>query len=76
MLCASNSDLDEQLSERRMGEVVFGTRERNLGVARDLDLARPFAAVGDREAAHLDVVLGRHGDLHLGLEVSVPLTER
>ena len=40
--------LDEQLAERRMREVVGGQAEHELGVARDLDLARPRAAVRER----------------------------
>ena len=68
--------LDEQLAERRVGEIVLGTREHDLGVAGDLDLARPVAAVGDRQPAHLDVVFRRHGDLQLRLEVAVAAPER
>jgi hypothetical protein len=30
-----------------MGEIVLGTCEHDLGVAGDLDFARPVAAVGD-----------------------------
>ena len=48
-----------------------GRASDDLGVAGDLDLARPIAAVGDRQAAHFDVVLGRHGDLQLRLEIAV-----
>ena len=33
------------------------------------------AAVGDRQPPDLDVVLGRHGDLELGLEVAVAAAE-
>ena len=68
--------LDEQLAERRVGEVVLGTRQHDLGVAGDLDLARPIAAIGDRQAPHLDVVFRRHGDLQLRLEVAVAPAER
>ncbi len=58
----------EQLAERRVREVVRGQAEHQLGVARDLDLARPRAAVREREAAHLDVVLRRHRDLEQRLD--------
>ena len=68
--------LDEQLAEGRMREIVLGTRQHDLGVARDLDLARPIAVIGDRQPAHLDVVLGRHRDLELRLEVAVARAER
>ena len=75
-LCAIELGLDEQLAERRVREVVLGTRQHDLGVAGDLDLARPVAAVGDRQPPHLDVVLGRDGDLELRLEVAVAPAER
>ena len=60
--------LDEQLAERRMGEVVLGPPEHDLGVARDLDLPRPIAGVGHRQAANLDVVLDRDHHLEHGLD--------
>ena len=68
--------LDEQLAERRMREVVLGRCQHHLGIARDLDFARPVAAVGDRQPPHLDVVFGRDGDLQLRLEVAVAAAER
>ena len=48
--------LDKELRKRGMREVILWTRERDLAVAGDLDLARPVAAVGNRQAPHLDVV--------------------
>ena len=68
--------LDEQLAERRMREVVLRTRQHDLRVAGDLDLARLRAAVGDRQPPHLHVVFRRHGDLELRLDVGVAAAER
>ena len=67
---------DEQLAERRVGEVVLGPRQHDLRVAGDLDLARPRAPVGDRQPADLDVVLGRDRHLQLRLEVAGARAER
>ena len=58
----------EQLAERRVRKVVRGRAEHQLGVARDLDLARPRAAVRQRDTAHLHVVLGRYRDLEQRLD--------
>ena len=63
--------LDEQLAERGMGQVVGGRGEDDLGVARDLDLARPIAVVGHGQPAHLHVVFGRDGDVELRGDVVV-----
>ena len=68
--------LDEQLAERRVREVVLGTRQHDLGVAGHLDLARLRAAVGDRQPPHLHVVFRRHGDLELRFDVGVAAAER
>ena len=68
--------LDEQLAERRVREIVLGTRQHDLRVAGDLDLARLRAAVGDRQTPHLHVVFGRHGDLELRLDVAIAAAER
>ena len=54
---------DEQLPERRMGQVVGQGRERDLAVARDLQFAGTIAQVRDREPPHLDVVLRGDGDV-------------
>ena len=61
--------LDEELAEDGMGQ-VFGDRgQGDLGVARDLELARPVALVGHGQAAHLDVVLGGDRDVELRRDV-------
>src|SRR6266545_1024697 len=38
-----------------VGQVLADRRQGDLGVARDLELARPVALVGHGQAAHLDV---------------------
>ena len=68
--------LHEQLAERGVGQVVGGGGEDDLGVARDLDLARAIAMVGHREPPHLDVVFGRYRDVELGRDVVVAPVER
>ena len=67
--------LEEQLEERRVGEIVGGRREHDLDQARHLDLAQAVAAVDQRDAPHLDVVLGRHRDLEPGLDAVVRAVE-
>ena len=57
--------LHEQLAERWMGQVIGRRAEHDLGVAGDLDLARPPAAIGQRQASNLHIVLGRHHDVEL-----------
>ena len=49
--------LQEQLAEGGVGEIVGREAEDRLGVARDLDLPGPVAAVGEGESPHLHVVL-------------------
>ena len=68
--------LDEQLPERGVGEVVLRAGQHDFRVAGDLDFARPIAAIGDREAAHLDVVFRRHRHLQLRFEIAVAPAER
>jgi hypothetical protein len=55
--------LHEELAESRVGQIVRGRREDDLGIARHLDLARPVASIGHSEPPHLGVVFGRNGDL-------------
>ncbi len=67
--------LEEQLEERRVREIVGGGPEHDLDQARDLDLAQAVAAVDQRDAADLDVVLGRHDDLEPRLDAVVRALE-
>ena len=43
-------------------------RQHQLGVGRHLDVARPVAVVGDRDAADLGVVFGRDEHFQRGRE--------
>ena len=52
-----------------------GGASDDLGVARDLDLARAVAVVGHGQPAHLDVVLGGDRDVELGRDVVVAAPE-
>ena len=63
--------LDEQLAEGRVRHVVFLTPEHDLGVARDLDLSRTLALVGEREASDFHVLFGRDDHLELRLDAVV-----
>ena len=62
---------DEQLAERRVGEVVGRGREDDLGVAGHVELADARAVVADRDPPHLDVVFGRDRDVELCRQVLV-----
>jgi len=66
---------DEDLAERRMGEVVRRRREHDLGVARHVDLADARAVIADGNPAHFDVVFDRHGDIQLCRDRVVPPPE-
>ncbi len=68
--------LEEQPSEGGVGQVVRCRGEHDLGVARDLDLAGSVAVVRDRQPPHLDVVLGRHGDVEERCDAVVATAER
>ena len=49
---------DEEIAERRVGEVGGARREDDLGVAGQIEAARPMTVVGDRHAPQLGVVFG------------------
>ena len=68
--------LDEQLAKRRVSEIVLGTSQHDLGIAGHFDLTGLSAVVGDRQTPYFDVVLGRDGDLELGLDLSIAPAER
>ena len=68
--------LDEQLPEGGVGQVVRRRGEHDLGVARDLDLAGAVAVVRHRQSPHLDVVLGRDGDVEERRDAVVAAAER
>ena len=63
--------LDEEVAEGRVREVPAFRRQHDLGVAGQLDLAHGGAAVDHRDAAQLDVVFRRHGDLRVDVDGAV-----
>ena len=67
--------LDEQVRERRVRCIGARLGQHHLGVARQLDRAPGAAAVGQRDAAELDVVLGRDRDLHVRLDLVIRAAE-
>ena len=67
--------LHEQVAERRMRASAARRRQHDLGVAGQLDRARRVAAVGDADAAQLDVVFGRDADLGVRVDVAVAAAE-
>ncbi len=67
--------LNEEIAERGMERVRRGGGENDLRVARHLDLSALARAVRDVDAAHLDVILRRDGDLRVRVEVVVAAAE-
>ena len=67
--------LDEEVAERRVQRVGGRGGERHLRVARHLDRPARAAAVGQAQPAQLDIVLGRHGDLGVALDLVRPAAE-
>ncbi len=67
--------LHEQLAERRMLHVGRGRHQHHLAVAGDLDRARASRGVLDADAAQLDRVLGRDGDLGVGVDAGIAAAE-
>ena len=63
--------LDEEVGERRVRGVGGRRRQHELGVGRQLELARLRAEVRDRDAADLGVVLRRDHDLERGRDGAV-----
>ena len=54
-----------------MGAVGRGARQHDLRIGSDLDLARALAAVRDRHAPRLGIVLGGYQYLHGGGDIAV-----
>jgi hypothetical protein len=50
-------------------------RQHHLGVAGDLDGAAGGGSVGEGDPAQLDVVVRRHHDIGVGVEVAVAAPE-
>ncbi len=55
--------LDEEVAERRVGQVGARRGEDDFGVAGQVEAACPMAVVGDRHAPQLGIVFGRDDDL-------------
>ena len=70
--------LHEQLGEGGVAQVVADGGQRDLGETRDRETARGAGVVPDPDAAHLDVVVRRHGHVHAHgqpVVVAVPARE-
>ena len=52
--------LNKKIAERRMQRIRGRRREDDLSVTRHLDLSLVRRAVGDRDPAQLDIILGRN----------------
>ena len=67
---AQDFGLHEQIAERRV-QCVGGRRgDHHLGIAGDVDAPACRGPVGDAHAAQFDVVLGRHDDFRMRLELA------
>ena len=67
--------LHEEVAERRMQLIGRWRGQDHFGVTGDVDDPAYPGAVGDADAAQLDVVLGRNRDLGMGVVVVVPAVE-
>ncbi len=67
--------LDEELAEGRVGDVLGDRAQTELDVARQLDLARAIAVIGQRDPSHLGIVAGRDGDLEARRDLVVAALE-
>ena len=64
--------LDEEIAEGRMQGVGDGRCQDHLGITGDIDLSFPPGAVGKGYPPQLDIILGRHDNLGIGVEIVVP----
>ena len=71
-LLADDLGLHKEIAERRMQCVRGGRRQDHFRITRHVDLSAPASAVGDRDSAQLDIILGRNNDLGVGVKVVVP----
>src|SRR5437870_5778239 len=70
-----NATAASRVAERRMGEILCGWNQRQLDIARDLELAQVRTAIGERESSHLDVVFGRDRDLEQRVDLLAALPD-
>src|SRR6185437_4483468 len=68
--------LDKEIAERGMLSVRVEGLQHDLGVARELELARHGGPVRDRHAPDFSGVVGRYHDLHPRVDVAIPAMER
>jgi len=54
-----------------MGDIGRLGGDGNLGIGGNLDVARPFAIVGDGQATNLCIVLGRDNHFERRMEIAV-----
>ena len=72
---ADDLGLNKEIAERRM-QCVRGRRgQDHFRVTRYVDLSAGPGAIGNGDAAQLDVVLGRNGDLRIGVKVLLAAAE-
>src|SRR6185312_8390573 len=67
--------LNEEVAKCGMLSVRVERLQHDLGVARELELARDGGPVGDRHAPDLRGVVGRYHDLHPRVDVAIPAME-
>ena len=63
--------LDEQVAERRVGQVGVGRREDDLGVAGELEAASHGGVIGHGDPPQLRIVFRRDDDFRAGLDAVV-----
>src|SRR6185312_11063206 len=57
---------DEKLAKGGVGEIGGGGGEDDLGITGQIDFADAGTVVAQGDPAHLDIVLGGHGDVEPG----------
>ena len=67
--------LDEKIAERWMNRVGGRRREHDLRVAREIDALDHAGAIDNARSTQLDVVLGRHGNLGMDVELVIAPAE-
>ena len=63
LVIAHDLGFDKELCKRRVRRIGGRRRQHDLRVTRQVDRPALTGNVGDGNSAHLDVILGRNGDL-------------